>query len=202
MQKRLLVVCLFAMVCTLFVPSNSYAWGWYPGKFLFGRHRVTYYYTQPQRVTQAACSTPTDTPPTCTAEPVAEKEYAIERIEEDFELTQQEKDLVDATNQWRLRCGMNALTINIALCKASRAHSEFMYRTGRFGHSGIGDGTLTTRAAQQGTTCHAENIAGVGNGQQAFSMFQHSRGHNANMLGSHSEIGVGIIGNKTTQMFR
>ena len=116
-----------------------------------------------------------------------------------FALTASEQRLVDLTNQHRRSMGLNQLVLDPKLCQAARYHSSNVCRTGCFSHY-VG-GTPFSRASMFGTTCSAENLAGVGDGTSAFWMFYNSPDHHANMVGQHTRIGVGIVGNTTTQMF-
>lgn len=101
-----------------------------------------------------------------------------------------ERALLCLVNVYRSANGAGLLTDDAALDRAARKHSEYMERTNQFDHQGIGDGTPSSRAQAEGFPCDwecvGENIAYSGfpgyTAREMFTLWQHSPGHNANML--------------------
>jgi uncharacterized protein YkwD len=79
-----------------------------------------------------------------------------------------------------------------------------MNSTGNFSHTGEGGSSFSQRCTSAGTSCDAENIALHSNAtaQNIFNLWKNSSGHNANMLGNHTQMGIGKAGNYVTAVFR
>lgn len=106
----------------------------------------------------------------------------------------EEYRLVLITNMYRAMMGKNALRINVALCNATRMHSRDMKEHNFFSHMSPlpGKRTPQDRARMHGTFCSAENIyRGGTTAEGAFWSWFSSLGHHRNMIGPHSQIGVG-----------
>ncbi|MBI4363734.1 MAG: CAP domain-containing protein [Candidatus Doudnabacteria bacterium] len=98
-------------------------------------------------------------------------------------------------NEYRKSKGLNALVYDAALNATAADHSAWMNATGTMSHIGEGSTTFTQRCEMHGAICDAENIAmGFTTAQKLFDAWQASPGHNANMLGSHSKLGLGLSG--------
>ncbi|MFQ5492770.1 MAG: CAP domain-containing protein [Candidatus Dojkabacteria bacterium] len=100
------------------------------------------------------------------------------------------QQLLNLINSHRAANGKGALNFDSKLNSASSKHSSWMNSTGTLSHTGSGGSQSWERCQNEGTTCDAENIA------------FNSSGHNANMLGSHSHIGLGKSGLYITAVFR
>lgn len=120
-------------------------------------------------------------------------------------LTPEEYRLVVETNNHRQKNKLNPLRISFRLSDCARKHSGDMLRRGYFSHYSPERTTPWSRASANGTSCSGENIAMSGaesiSGKEAFDLFKGSADHEENMRGFHRFIGVGIAGNRATQMF-
>jgi len=79
-----------------------------------------------------------------------------------------------------------------------------MVEHGFFAHDSPLEGRETPwkRAAQEGTSASAENIAaGQATGEGAISAWWYSPGHHKNLLGGHARIGLGRHEETWTQLF-
>lgn len=113
---------------------------------------------------------------------------------ETFELTAEERQVLDLTNRERLARGLSALRPDPRLFAAARRYSGIMARFDRLGHSVDGSGVGgRVQAAGYGWSSCAENCAAGQQGpSEAVSSWMSSSGHRANLLGRHSDIGIGI----------
>jgi len=106
-------------------------------------------------------------------------------------------------NRMRLLLGLQALKIDLRLCRAARDHSHDMTTRGFFGHISPVPGKRLPwdRAKRFGTTASAENLTfGVRTGKGAIWMWFHSPEHFKTTFGPHRRVGLGYDG-KWTQMF-
>jgi len=102
-------------------------------------------------------------------------------------------EVVRQTNAYRAQHGLPALEIDPTLMQCAQAWSYEMTRSG-FRHSRGGSAYRPSNAS--------ENIAmGSYNATATMRQWIGSGGHRANMLGSHSKIGVGCYKNCWTQQF-
>ncbi len=114
---------------------------------------------------------------------------------------------VRITNEYRRMMGRHALAIHEKLMRSAHGHSEWMSLTGKFSHTNDENPKLRTpgdRMRAQGYSSGAgENIAMTGGGARgAHEGWIHSSGHHRNILfESHTEMGVGSLGNIWTQNF-
>lgn len=121
--------------------------------------------------------------------------------------TPQEVEQIRITNEYRRMMGRRVLALNDKLMRSSRGHSDWMSRTGKFGHDNDEDPALATpflRMRAQGYVGGGgENCALNGGGPRgAHEGWKHSSGHHRNLLWeSHTEMGVGAAGNYWTQNF-
>lgn len=125
--------------------------------------------------------------------------------ERNAEFDEKEKDCIRATNEYRFMLGYQALEAQAQLGRAARKHSEEMVRLGYFAHVGPTKGLATPgeRCAAEGYGGGgAENIA-MGNteGVPTFLQWYNSSGHHRNMLGGHTQIGIGRHENHWTENF-
>ena len=120
-------------------------------------------------------------------------------------LTPEENVLIAETNNYRQSKGLFPLRIVFSLSRCARKHSEDMFRRGYFSHYSPERTTPWSRARSENAPFSGENIAQSGastiSGKEAFELFKWSPDHDENMKGFHRYIGVGIVGNKATQMF-
>ena len=107
-------------------------------------------------------------------------------------------------NLRRVYLGLPALTLDLKLTAASRSHSRDMVEHGFFAHDSpiAGRETPWKRAAQEGTSAGAENIAaGQSTGEGAIQAWWYSPGHHRNMMGGHARVGLGRHASTWTQLF-
>jgi uncharacterized protein YkwD len=100
-------------------------------------------------------------------------------------------------NAYRVANGLNALTIESSLSLAACDHAKWMQETGTFSHTGIYNSSPVDRCVNRGTYCDAENLAlsyPDMSPQKMFDLYKNSPGHNANMLGSHTVVGIAWAG--------
>jgi uncharacterized protein YkwD len=106
-------------------------------------------------------------------------------------------------NTYRQSQGLNTLSIESKLTNAAYSHSYWMANGGGMSHTGANGSSPWDRCKTAGTTCDAENIAyGSSDSSVVFDMWKNSAGHNANMLGSHSVIGICVVGGYSTLVLR
>lgn len=106
-------------------------------------------------------------------------------------------------NNYRQSQGLNTLSIEVKLTNAAYSHSYWMANGGSFSHTGANGSTPWDRCKNAGTSCDAENIAyGSSDANTVFDMWKNSPGHNANMLGSHSVVGICVVGGYSTLVLR
>jgi len=129
-------------------------------------------------------------------DPSIKEEPAPERVQPAaaFELTAEEKEVVDLTNHQRMAYGLPPLRPEPRLFLAARLYAAVMARYDRIGHSVDGSGLSgRVQTAGYGWSSAAENVAaGQGSPSEAVSSWMSSSGHRSNILGRHSDIGIGI----------
>lgn len=125
-------------------------------------------------------------------------------------LTAWEKEVLDLTNSFRARNGLNALKWSMEAATAARLHSQDMADHNFFDHNGSDGSTPFTRMKAQGIsfTMAGENIiGGYGNALYSTNGWINSNGHRNNILNSsYNYLGVGYVfggsyGNYATQNF-
>lgn len=106
----------------------------------------------------------------------------------------EEQEVIDHINAYRQAAGLAPLKMNPLLCQVARQHSENMARQGRLDHvlGGKGPGQRCADAGCSGYS--GENIAGGSpdTPEAFFRLWVNSTGHRRNMLGNHTEVGVGF----------
>ena len=111
------------------------------------------------------------------------------------DLTANEQQLLDLTNQARANSGLPMLRMDPRLCRAARQHSANMARYNSMSHS-LDGRSHQNRAAEAGypSGMVAENICGSQRDpQSAIYTWLNSSGHRANMLSyQYADLGVGI----------
>ena len=111
------------------------------------------------------------------------------------DLTANEQQLLDLTNQSRANSGLSMLRMDPRLCRAARLHSANMARLNSMSHNLEGKSHQhRTMEAGYPSGMVAENICySQGNPQAAINTWLNSSGHRANMLSyQYSDLGVGI----------
>ena len=110
--------------------------------------------------------------------------------------------ILELINNHRAANGLNKLTLDPVMTKAACDHSIWMKNTGIFKHNEP-SGDPWTRCKRLGVICDAENIAisRKVSAEEFFSLWKNSSGHNKNMLGSHTKIGIGVAGIYATTDF-
>jgi hypothetical protein len=116
-----------------------------------------------------------------------------------------EKEQLRILNDYRMLLGINPLEMDVRLYLAARDHSRAMEERGFFSHDsplpGMKSFTDRAKAAGYGAA-KSENIArGQRSAAQVHAGWFSSSGHHANMVGGHSQIGVGESGFFWTQVF-
>lgn len=110
--------------------------------------------------------------------------------------------LLSLINSYRQENGKNNLTLNSQLSTAACKHSNWMKNNNTLNHIGENGSQFYERCNMEGSNCDAENIAqGGSNAQTFFDMWKNSPGHNENMLGDHTQIGIGLFGDYATTVF-
>lgn len=116
-----------------------------------------------------------------------------------------EKDCIRATNEYRFMLGLQAVEAQEQLGRAARKHSQEMVELGYFAHE-----SPTKGLESPGKRCAAEGYGGGGaeniamgntEGEPTFLQWYNSSGHHRNMLGAHTQIGIGRHGNHWTENF-
>jgi uncharacterized protein YkwD len=114
------------------------------------------------------------------------------------------EDLLAFINAHRVENGESELELDESLNEAAILHSRWMSDTMTLSHTGENDSHFQERCEAAGTTCWAENAAynGLPSAEALFLQWQLSPGHNKNMLGDYSAIGIGVSGEYATTVFR
>ncbi|RME04318.1 MAG: CAP domain-containing protein [Planctomycetota bacterium] len=118
--------------------------------------------------------------------------------------SKEERNCLNATNEYRMMMGLLPLLLDEPLTKAARKHSDDMRRNNYFSHTSKDGRTPAQRCAAEGANYYSgENIAmGMTTGQAAFMAWYNSSGHHRNMLDpKHRSLGVGNSGTYWTQDF-
>lgn len=115
----------------------------------------------------------------------------------------EEQQFLELINQYRAENGLQPLALSAPLSVASERHSEDMGTYGFFSHTTQGSSYYPVgsehpdRVAQEGydyNTYTAENLAyGQTTAAEVFEAWRVSPGHNVNMLGDYSVIGIGLV---------
>ncbi|MEZ6002549.1 MAG: CAP domain-containing protein [Planctomycetota bacterium] len=117
-----------------------------------------------------------------------------------------EREQVRVTNEYRIMMGRPALTWDARLQASTRHHSDYMARTGEFGHNQNNAATRTPfqRMALAGYVGGvSENCAmGMSDPKAALESWKHSSGHHRNLLmRTHKQMAAAVTGNLWTQNF-
>lgn len=114
----------------------------------------------------------------------------------------EEQQFLELINQYRAENGLEPLALSTPLSVASERHSEDMGTYGFFSHTTQGSSYYPVgsghpeRISQEGydyNTYTAENLAyGQTTAAEVFEAWRISPGHNVNMLGDYSVIGIGL----------
>lgn len=115
----------------------------------------------------------------------------------------EELEFLELINDYRQQNGLGPLELSAPLSIASERHSEDMGTYGFFSHTTQGSSYYPVgsehpdRLAQEGydyDTYTAENLAyGQTTAAEVFEAWRVSPGHNVNMLGDYSVIGIGLV---------
>ena len=136
--------------------------------------------------------TPTVQPtqaPSATQTPAPGEDYTTQLV------SAQEQKMVNLLNQDRKNNGLSALTLDPELCRIARIKSADMRDNGYFAHESPTYGRVGQMLSLFGYRYSAagENIAHHANVDKAQAAFMSSQGHRANILGSWTKVGVGIV---------
>ncbi len=116
-----------------------------------------------------------------------------------------EKECIRATNEYRFMMGLQAVEAQNQLGNAARKHSQEMEALNYFAHE-----SPTKGLESPGKRCAAEGYGGGGaeniamgntQGTPTFLQWYNSSGHHRNMLGGHTQIGIGKSGKYWTENF-
>ncbi|MBO0610718.1 sigma-70 family RNA polymerase sigma factor [Myceligenerans salitolerans] len=112
---------------------------------------------------------------------------------------------LEITNAERAEAGCGPLALDDRLSRASQLHSQDMSSNGYFDHTSQDGRRFWDRAAEQGATASAENIArGQNSAESVMQAWMDSEGHRNNILNcSHTIMGIGVVEEDWTwtQMF-
>ena len=113
-------------------------------------------------------------------------------------------ELLRLINQHRKDNGKGPLSMDASLTKAAQDHTDWMKATGTFSHTGKNGSSFSDRIEAAGgrpQSASAENIADNSSAQAVFTAWKNSAGHNRNMLGPYSKVGIGYNGRYFTAVF-
>lgn len=135
----------------------------------------------------------------------AEEKTETKEKKEEFKLSDDEKTILDLTNQERARQSLPALKPHPLLFKAAREHTENMARLGRLSHS-LNGTQPHQRIRETGYVSFGsgENIASGRSfpAREAFDAWMSSSGHRRNILnGTYGEIGIGVATNERGETY-
>jgi uncharacterized protein YkwD len=109
------------------------------------------------------------------------------------------QELLCLLNEYRASKNLGKVSGNAALSQVALGHSKWMSENNIFSHTGVNGSRLLDRCKAAGTICRAENLAqGVPTAKEVLSMWKNSPGHNANLLGDYTIIGLGLYDSYTT----
>ena len=105
-------------------------------------------------------------------------------------------------NEYRKTKNLGNVSYNSSLAKVAYNHSNWMNSTKTLSHVDANGFRHNDRCAQEGIVCRAENLAeGYLDANILLSEWQKSGGHNINLLGPYSTIGLGVSGKYVTLIF-
>lgn len=127
--------------------------------------------------------------PSATQSPSTGDDYTTQSV------SAQEQKMVNLLNQDRKNNGLAALTLDPELCRIARIKSQDMRDNNYFAHESPTYGRVGEMLKRFGYayTAAGENIAHHANVDKAQAAFMSSSGHRANILGSWTKVGVGIV---------
>ena len=119
-----------------------------------------------------------------------------------------EKLVFELTNAFRVQNGVSALSWDDALGKAAHDHTQNMFDHGKLTHDELGTSTGLNFSAR----AKAARYTGFATGENCsmghytpfgfVNSWVNSAGHRSNMLNtSHQHMGIGVVGNYSTQVF-
>jgi uncharacterized protein YkwD len=118
----------------------------------------------------------------------------VEPKKEEFTLTKEEQEVIDLTNAYRAKVGLQPLAMNQQLTAAARTHAANMAAWGQLSHT-LNGRTFVHRAADAGYAgaVQSENIGwNQATPNDALGSWLRSAGHRANIYGGSTEIGVAV----------
>lgn len=105
-------------------------------------------------------------------------------------------------NEYRASKGKGSLKLNSKLAAVAFTHSSWMNTAQMLSHVGDKSSRFTDRCELAGIKCSAENLAlNASSAKNLLEMWQASGGHNINLLGPYTTIGLGISGDYITALF-
>ena len=95
-------------------------------------------------------------------------------------------------NEHRVANNKPPLQLSADLIAVADGHSEWMDTNNMLSHDQNDGSTAFDRCEDADTVCYAENVAyGFSSAKHLFELWRDSSGHNANMLGDYSLLGIG-----------
>ena len=166
-------------------------------------HR-TYRAPAPQPNNSETTSPPGDTTGTTPASPPLQNDPG-----DVGSLSASEKEMLDLTNQERIKAGLPPFSVDARLVRLARMKSQDMYENNYFDHVSPTYGSPYDMERNAGITARvmgAENIARAATVARAHELFMNSEHHRANILDPrHDTIGIGVVttpyGVYVTQLF-
>lgn len=105
-------------------------------------------------------------------------------------------------NNYRAEKGLGKVSLNASLSQVALSHSTWMNQTGIFSHTGLDGSRLTERCSAAGVQCLAENLAdGILDADKLLLSWRANAGHNKNLLGPYTTVGMGVSGSYVTLLF-
>jgi uncharacterized protein YkwD len=125
-----------------------------------------------------------------------------------FQVSKEEQEILDLTNKERKDAGLPSLTANPKLFAAARAHATNMAKQDKLAHTlDDQDAAARIKAAGYESAGWGENVAaGQRTPADVIASWMKSELHKANILGTHTEVGIGVSVSETgtkyyTQVF-
>ena len=127
--------------------------------------------------------------PSATQTPSTGDDYTTQSV------SAQEQKMMNLLNEDRANNGLGALTLDPELCAIARIKSADMRDNRYFAHESPTYGRVGEMLKRFGYAYSAagENIAHHANVDKAQAAFMSSSGHRANILGSWTKVGIGIV---------
>ena len=128
----------------------------------------------------------------CSSDTERYEEPTFTEIQQRYEHTELELELLDLINSYRVQHGLNTLTIIEHISYKANEHNNFMIETNNINHEGFEERKYNLEQVL-GAVRVGENIAfGYSSPQAALTAWIESDGHKANLDGNYTHFGVSI----------